>query len=414
MLEQLPTIDYRTVKELQGNLKDLTGANYKKLLNSLKKYGFIVPLFIWKHNNETYFIDGHQRNRVLLKENIKPYELPYIEIQAATEKEAKEKLLVISSQYGKVTREGFDSFTFDLDTDFVTDFTYFDALNFELSTDNTGGQAEVKEDDYEMPEEIKTDIVRGDLFEIGEHRLLCGDSTDSEQVAKLMNGEKADMVFTDPPYGVNYEQTNAAKSSRSRSRSRSKIEGDNQSINEISETLWKPSFENLYNVSKDDCAFYMTMCQGGDQMMMMMMMSAYWQVKHELIWVKSSPVFSMGRLDYDYQHEPIIYGWKKKHNFYGKGKFLKSVWNIPKPSKSELHPTTKPIELIENMLLNSSLKNNIIIDLFLGSGSTMVAAHQLNRKCYGMELDPKYCQVIIDRMKKLAPDIIIKKNGVII
>lgn len=152
-LEQLPTIDYRTVKELQGNLKDLTEANYKKLLNSLKKYGFIVPLFIWKHNNETYFIDGHQRNRVLLKENIEPYELPYIEIQAATEKEAKEKLLVISSQYGKVTREGFDSFTFDLEMDWVTDTVNFDALNiqeieqFQGNIDNFFKEGEEKKDD---------------------------------------------------------------------------------------------------------------------------------------------------------------------------------------------------------------------------------------------------------------------------
>ena len=153
------------------------------------------------------------------------------------------------------------------------------------------------------------------------------------------------------------------------------------------------------------------MPQGGDQMMMMMMMSENWQVKHELIWVKSSPVFSMGRLDYDYQHEPIMYGWKNKHNFYGKGEFTKSIWQISKPSKSELHPTMKPIALMENALLNSSLKDNIIVDSFIGSGSTMVASHQLNRKCYGIELDPKYCQVIIDRMKKLDPTLVIKKNG---
>ena len=153
------------------------------------------------------------------------------------------------------------------------------------------------------------------------------------------------------------------------------------------------------------------MCQGGDQMMMMMMMSEHWQVKHELIWVKSSPVFSMGRLDYDYQHEPILFGWKKKHNFYGKGEFLKSIWEIPKPSKSDLHPTMKPIALIENCLLNSSKENDLIIDPFLGSGSTMVAAHQLNRKCFGIEIDEKYCHIILDRMLKLDPTIEITKNG---
>jgi DNA modification methylase len=136
--------------------------------------------------------------------------------------------------------------------------------------------------------------------------------------------------------------------------------------------------------------------------MMMMMMAENWQVKHELIWVKSSPVFSMGRLDYDYQHEPILFGWKKKHNFYGQGKILKSIWEIPKPSKSELHPTMKPIELMENALLNSSLRNNIIIDLFGGSGSSLIACEKLSRKCRMMEIDPVYCQVIIDRWEKFT------------
>ena len=141
------------------------------------------------------------------------------------------------------------------------------------------------------------------------------------------------------------------------------------------------------------------MCQGGDQMIMTMMMmrSEHWQIKHELIWVKSSPVFSMGRLDYDYQHEPILFGWKKNHKFYGQGEFLKSVWEIPKPSKSLEHPTMKPIALMVNAILNSSQRDELVCDLFLGSGSTLIACEQTNRICYGMEIDPQYCQVIVDR-----------------
>ncbi len=271
---------------------------------------------------------------------------------------------------------------------------------------------EAVEDDYEIPDEIETDIVAGDVFEIGQHRLMCGDSTNADDVKLLMQDEKWDMIFTDPPYGVNYSETNAAKSSRSRSRST--ITNDEKGVKEISEILWSPSFKNLYDFANNECSFYMTMCQGGDQMMMMMMMGQHWQVKHELIWVKSAPVFSMGRLDYDYKHEPIIYGWKKKHVFYGKGEFTKSVWEIPKPSKSEDHPTMKPVALVANALNNSSKEGNLIGDLFLGSGTTMVAAHQLNRKCYGMEIDPKYCQIIIERMQKLDSNIVIKKNGVLI
>jgi DNA modification methylase len=234
---------------------------------------------------------------------------------------------------------------------------------------------------------------------IGGHYLLCGDSTKQKDVERLMDGQKADMVFTDPPYAVNYGADQDLLNKKSKGKSRKvcrPIIADNMTTKECSEKLWRPSFHNLYLVAADDCAFYMTMCQGGDQMMMMMM-SENWQIKHELIWVKSSPVFSMGRLDYDYQHEPILYGWKKKHNWYGKGKFIKSIWEIPKPSKSDLHPTMKPIELIENALLNSSLEENNILDLFLGSGSTMIACEKLNRRCFGMEIDEIYCDVIVKR-----------------
>lgn len=127
-LHDLPLIDYREVKELQGELKELSQDNYNRLLKSLKQFGFIVPLFIWNNNGEYYFIDGHQRNKVLKQENIKPYKLPYIEIEAETIVEAKQKLLVISSQYGKVTREGFDDFVVDVKADFITDFVNFDII----------------------------------------------------------------------------------------------------------------------------------------------------------------------------------------------------------------------------------------------------------------------------------------------
>ena len=260
-----------------------------------------------------------------------------------------------------------------------------------------------------VPEPPKKAITKsGDLWILGEHRLLCGDATKKEDVEKLMGGEKTNMVFIDPPYGVNYghDQEELQKMSGvkfSKTRKKHKIEGDDLSAKETSEKLWRPAFRNLYEFSKDDCSFYMTMCQGGDQMMMMMMMmSEHWQIKHELIWVKNAPVFSMGRLDYDYQHEPILFGWKKKHNFYGGGQFVKSVWQINKPSKSELHPTMKPVELMENAILNSSKKEDVVIDTFGGSGSTLIACEKLNRKCRMMEIDPIYCDVIVKRWENFT------------
>ena len=119
----------------------------------------------------------------------------------------------------------------------------------------------------------------------------------------------------------------------------------------------------------------------------------------------------MGRLDYDYQHEPILLTWNKTHKFYGGGRFKTSIWEIDKPMKSKEHPTMKPVALVENALLNNSKEGDVVIDWFIGSGTTMVAAHQLGRKCYGMEIDPKYCQVIIDRMRKLDPNINVRING---
>ena len=152
-LKNLPTIDYRTLKNFQGDLKDLNEKSYSKLLNSLKEFGFIVPLFIWKSEGENFIIDAHQRIRVLTKEKVKPYELPYVEIDAADTIEAKKKLLVISSQYGKITQEGFDEFTFDLDDAWKEDFTQFDAL-FSVSEKDFGTDFTLAEGDKDPFQQI--------------------------------------------------------------------------------------------------------------------------------------------------------------------------------------------------------------------------------------------------------------------
>ena len=246
----------------------------------------------------------------------------------------------------------------------------------------------------------------GDLWILGNHRLLCGDATKVEDVARLMDGEKASMVFTDPPYAVNYgadQDTLNAKSGGKFGPKVRPIVNDDLTPNECATELWLPAFTVMYDVAWDDCSLYMTMCQGGDQMMMMMMMrDAGWQVKHELIWVKNAPVFSMGRLNYDYKHEPILFGWKKKHKFYGKGEFLNSIWEVDKTYKADLHPTMKPVRLIKNALLNSSLSGDICIDFFLGSGSTMIACEETGRICYGMEIAPIYCDVSVRRWEELT------------
>jgi DNA modification methylase len=306
--------------------------------------------------------------------------------------------------------------------DFGFDSKDLEDLASRILADSGGYTAEPQDD--EIPETVEPITKTGDLWHLGSHRLLNGDSTKAEDIERLMGGVKADMVFTDPPYAVNYghDQVELQKKSGgkfSKTRLQHTIQNDNLSTEECAEQLWKPSFKNMYDNADDECSFYMTMCQGGDQMMMMMMMmmSENWQIKHELIWVKSSAVFSMGRLDYDYQHEPILFGWKKKHNFYGNGQFTKSIWEIPKPNKSDLHPTMKPIELIANALLNSSKESDNVLDLFLGSGSTLIAAHKLGRICYGCEIDQHYCDVIVKRYIDFVGDdssVSVERDGQVI
>lgn len=269
----------------------------------------------------------------------------------------------------------------------------------------------VGEDNYNIPDKIKTDIVLGDLFEIGEHRLLCGDSTSTDDVDRLMNGEKADMIFTDPPYGVSYAAKNEYLNTISPgNRIQEPIENDHMNLEDMKGFILL-LFGQIKRILAERSSYYITAPQGGDlMMMMMMMMEAGIPLRHCLIWVKNNHV--LGRTDYNYKHEPILFGWDKVHDFYGAGDHKFSTWEIPKPLKNDLHPTMKPVALVENALLNSTLPGNIVADLCLGSGTTMVAAHQLKRKCYGMELSPEYCQVIIDRMVKLDPTLTIKRNGI--
>ena len=270
---------------------------------------------------------------------------------------------------------------------------------------NTSEQEVVEDEAPKVDENEPADSELGVVYQLGRHRLMCGDSTDAGSVAILMDGQKADMVFTDPPYNVAIGDKNKAINSLIGSKSIERnLEGDTfKTDEEAGEKLWFPAFENMLKNSNENCSIYVTMPQGGTHMMMMMMMDkAGWQVKHELVWVKNSPTFSMGRLDYDYQHEPICFGWNKGHKKVGKGRFTKSIWQIDKPRKAGDHPTMKPIELVANALENSSESNDNILDVFGGSGSTLIACEQLGRNCYMMELDPKYCDVIRKRYWKFV------------
>jgi len=282
---------------------------------------------------------------------------------------------------------------FDFDNLMDWGFSDKELIGLDFGTDTKG----LTEDDT-LPEDVETICKRGDLWRLGEHRLLCGNATKEEDVKRLMGGENADMVFTDPPYSVGIGDKNKSLQSVQKAGLITEdIKNDNLSVEETAKTVWSPAFSLINEILNDGGSYYITAPQGGDQMMMMMMMKESIPCKHELIWLKNQPNFSLGRLDYDYKHEPILYGWKGAHTFIGQGEFKKSIWEIDRVRKCDLHPTMKPVELIINSILNSSKKNYKVYDSFLGSGTTLIACEKTNRKCYGMEIDEHYCDVIIQR-----------------
>ena len=256
---------------------------------------------------------------------------------------------------------------------------------------------EIKEEQTVFTPQIE--VKNGDLWQLGEHRLLCGDCTIKENIDLLMNSNKADMVFTDPPYNVNYSSKNQFFNSIDKSnRIETKIINDNLSKEKIQE-LWYKAFINIKSILNDYNCFYFCSPQSIDMYLVIdAVIKSNLLLKQIIIWNKNNHV--LGRSDYNYKHEPILYGWYNKHKFYGNGKIKTTVWDIPKPLKNDLHPTMKPIELIKNAILNSTLENMIVYDGFLGSGSILIACEHTKRKCYGMEIDEHYCGVIIERWQK--------------
>ena len=254
-------------------------------------------------------------------------------------------------------------------------------------------------------------VKTGDLWQIGEHRLACGDCADKAVVERVMGGERATCVFADPPYGVDIGAKNRMLNSFQPSgRNLTDIVSDGASEQDLRKTLLAAFTLCRETAMADDCAIFVCSPQGGSLgLMMMMMMDSGLPIRHVLNWVKNCPTFSMGRLDYEYQHEPILFTWKKTHKRIKAGPFQTSVWTVDKPRASPDHPTIKPVELPSNAIQNHTDTGDIVYDPFLGSGTTMVACQNLNRKCRGIEISPAYCAVILQRMTDAFPGIKIEK-----
>ena len=362
---------------------------------SIEQFGFKVPIII---DSNRVIVCGH--TRLLAAKSLGMAEVPCIMADDLTDDQIKAFRLA-DNKVGEFAEWDMDLLGDELDA--IAAACDIDMGEFGFDLDSEEEQQEVVED--EVPEEVEPVCKKGDIWILGEHRLMCGDSTDAEQVAKLMDGENADMVFTDPPYGVSYADKNEFLNSLGKPMACPKrIENDSHKPEEMYE-FWCKAFKNLYEFSKDCMAYYVTAPQGGDLLLLLLLQSlrdSGFMLKHQLIWNKNNHV--LGRCDYNYKHEPIIYGWKidKTHHFYGKSNFKTSVWDIPKPLKSDLHPTMKPVELVTSCLLDASEKGQVVLDLFGGSGTTLIAAEETERHARLMEFDPHYCDVIIARWEKLT------------
>ena len=385
-------INVKDIKFNPNNPRTIKDDKFKKLVKSIKELPQMLDIRPIVVNTDMVVLGGNMRLKACIEAGIK--EVPVIIASNLTEAQQAEFLIKDNVSGGEWD---WDKLSSEWDAAQLNDWG--------LDTPDFIIELEATEDDYEIPNTIETDIVLGDLYEIGEHRLLCGDSTCSDTVAKLMNGNKADMVFTDPPYLMDFTGGIHAVGSKSFNSTHGGIKNDKMS-KEDGDDFLDAINANIQLFTKG--AFYICFYR--------LKLGEYFQslkrtgleVRALITWNKGNHTLSNS--DYMSKCEHIFYGWVNEHNFYG-GNNGMDIWDIPRTQKNELHPTMKPIPLCEKAINDASKQNDLVFDLFLGSGSTMVASHQLNRKCYGMELDPKYCQVIIDRMRKLDPTLVITKNG---
>ena len=361
----------------QGELKSLSDRNYKKLKNQMITLGFSAPFFVWK---DKYLIDGHQRHKTLLKMRDEegldiPKLFPCAQIDAKSKAEAKKKVLSIASIYGEFDKAGVADYIEEADIsvkELMDDYAVPDINLIE------GPVIEHDPKEDEVPDKAPAVCKRGDLWQLGDHRLLCGDSTKAEDVARLMDGQKADMVFTDIPYNISQKSNGL--------RNLDYGEWD-KGVHDIGlKTLWTDCAESFYYFCDDE------QLSG-----LLSEMKSRGLSTRNFVWHKTNPTVMNGDKLWLPSQELCAYGKKPKAIFNAHCKH--PFWE-GSPGGGRVHPNQKPVELVEKCILASS--KDSVIDWFCGSGSTLIACEKTKRKCYGMELDETYCDVIIRRWEEFT------------
>jgi DNA modification methylase len=421
------TLPFDALEVFQGSLKKRNDEDYRKIRESIEKHGFAAPFFVWKDGERNRLLDGtgrHETLEIMRREGYELPPLPVVYLAPQDEAEARELLLKITSRYGKVSAKGLAEFLKGLELD----LSGLDLGVFIKPKDLPAALGIIPRT---APEPV---TKPGDVIELVDaagnvrHRLACGDARREETWAALMGNERAALLFTDPPYGVDYGEKvrDIASAAHKRSIAREAsgagddVKGDNLDAEGL-RVLWRAAFRNARRYTREGASFYV--CGGSYPNLIQAQLTAMAEAglppKHLLIWCKQAPAFSMGRLDYDYQHELIWYGWNGAHHFYGQGQWKTTLWHYARPVKSNLHPTQKPPELAEeaiknslepvekarNGVINNTGKDAIVLDPFAGSGSTMAACEKLKRRCFMLELEPRYCDTIALRALNINPSL---------
>ena len=390
-----------------GNARKHAADDIAQIKESIRLDGFNDPIGIWGDKN--IIVEGHGRQIAAMELGME--KVPCIRLDHLTDTQRRD-YAIRHNRTAELSGWDFDKLQAEISA-LELEGVDLGGLNFDLSAITGQDPAEeIVEDDPPEPPETPVSKL-GDIWQLGHHRLMCGDSTDAAAWARLMDGEQADLVFTDPPYGVSIGDKNKTLNKKNRSHSiEENIMNDTLGAGELYEML-KAAFINVRENCKDDACYFVTSPQGGSLglMMLQMMKDAGLEVRHVLMWMKNSATFSLGRLDYDYQHEPIFYTWTKSHHNFRHGENRTTVWQYDKPRKCDLHPTMKPVALVANAILDGSQEGMIVLDAFCGSGTTIIAAEQTKRKARCMELDPHYVDVAVTRWENLTGQKAVLLNG---
>ena len=409
-LSSLPTAPLDSFLELQEDFKKSDPDKLSKLQMLIITRGFKYAFKAWKDpDGKLWIIDAHQRRKALLalrKSGFTIPEIPYEPIFAADKKEAVEEIAAYNSEFATKNPDTLLFKKYDIDGDTMERFNLgyeVKAVDYSIATPLFAQEHEsenVQEDvvDFSIPSENEDSpgsvfAQSGDIWLLGNTRLMCGDCRSKTDVSALMNGQYADLLVTAPPYNVAYQGATEDELT---------IQNDSME-NDLFATFLRQVFTVMFSILKPGGAYYVFHADSEGENFRASLRKVGFKISQCCVWVKNSMV--MGRQDYQWQHEPCLYGWKPgAGHFWNSDRKQTTVWNFDKPQRNAIHPTMKPIALMAYPICNSSLPGQIVADFFSGSGSTLLACQQTDRICCAMEIDPRYVSATVSRYRAMFPE----------